>query len=207
VSLYDDLAITTGQVVIAALSDSGGALTHRLVVGELLLVHALTVDQTPRQRRPDWDIHRGLIRAYTAEPSLARDGSDRSGRSFAVAVAVTRKPGDAMPRGCSCRSDVVGRGGVEPPTFRFSGVTSTLFTALVPRSDGGRRAPTVAAGCCRCCHRCCRTHGDRAYRCTRRFGDSVRSAQRSWVQTPCGGAAGSAEKAYCRSISRSAARP
>jgi hypothetical protein len=48
-----------------------------------------------------------------------------------------------------------GQGGVEPPTFRFSGVTSALFTVSMPRSDSGRRTPTVAGGGCRCRHRGC----------------------------------------------------
>jgi hypothetical protein len=55
------------------------------------------------------------------------------------AVAVTRKPRDVSSRGFFCWSGVVGRGGVEPPTFRFSGVTSPLLTALLSRSDGGGR--------------------------------------------------------------------
>jgi hypothetical protein len=56
---------------------------------------------------------------------------------------------------CFSRSWAVGRGGVEPPTFRFSGVTSALFAVSVPRSDGGRRVSTCVGGGCRCCHRCC----------------------------------------------------
>jgi hypothetical protein len=40
--------------------------------------------------------------------------------------------------GCS---EAVGRGGVEPPTFRFSGVTYSLLAVLPPRSEGGRRVP------------------------------------------------------------------
>jgi hypothetical protein len=47
-------------------------------------------------------------------------------RSFAVAVAVMQRPRDRMSRGHFCWSLVVGRGGVEPPTFRFSGVATTV---------------------------------------------------------------------------------
>lgn len=39
-----DLAVTAGRVVIATQPDPGEALTHRLVVDRLLLVHASTVD-------------------------------------------------------------------------------------------------------------------------------------------------------------------
>jgi hypothetical protein len=43
----------------------------------------------------------------------------------------------------------------EPVTVRFSGVTSPVFTALMPGSGGGRRASAVAGGGRCCSHRCC----------------------------------------------------
>jgi hypothetical protein len=72
-------------------------------------------------------------------------------------VLSSKRPGAIFAPGRSGWSSMVDRGGVEPPTFRFSGVTSALLTVLVPRSDGGGRVSAVAGGCCRCCHRCCQS--------------------------------------------------
>jgi hypothetical protein len=52
--------------------------------------------------------------------------------AVAVTVAVKR-PRAIFASGPFGWSGVVGRGGVEPPTFRFSGIATTLLTVLVPR--------------------------------------------------------------------------
>jgi hypothetical protein len=46
------------------------------------------------------------------------------------------------------------RGGVEPPTFRFSGVAEAQIRGRCCSVDGCRRVPMVGAGCRRCRHRC-----------------------------------------------------
>lgn len=59
----------------------------------------------------------------------------RLGMCSAEAVAV-KKPGTENGSGLFGWSDVVGRGGVEPPTFRFSGGRSYRLSYL-PRTRGG----------------------------------------------------------------------
>jgi hypothetical protein len=39
-----------------------------------------------------------------------------------------KQPRDTMRGGCSCRSELVGRGAVEPPTFRFSAIARAQLT-------------------------------------------------------------------------------
>jgi hypothetical protein len=46
------------------------------------------------------------------------------------------------------------RGGVEPPTFRFSGVADTQIQGRCHSVADCRRVPMVGAGCRRCRHRC-----------------------------------------------------
>jgi len=53
------------------------------------------------------------------------------------------------------RSGVVIRGGVEPPTFRFSGVAYAKLTPHHASAAGCRRSFLLAVGCRCCCHRCC----------------------------------------------------
>ena len=53
-------------------------------------------------------------------------------------VAVKKTPGEFAPGSFGC-SYVVGRGGVEPPTFRFSEVTSPLLTSA-PRQTAAHKA-------------------------------------------------------------------
>jgi hypothetical protein len=46
------------------------------------------------------------------------------------------------------------RGGVEPPTFRFSGVADGQVLGCCQRVDGCRGEPVVVVGGRRCRHRC-----------------------------------------------------
>src|SRR6516165_3484046 len=55
----------------------------------------------------------------------------------------------------SAQVRVVVRGGVEPPTFRFSGVAYAQLTPHHASAAGCRRSLLLAVGCCCCCHRCC----------------------------------------------------
>ena len=47
------------------------------------------------------------------------------------------------------------RGGIEPPTFRFSGVVAAQLAPHHASAPGRRRSVLLAVGCCCCCHRCC----------------------------------------------------
>jgi len=49
------------------------------------------------------------------------------------------------------------KGGVEPPTFRFSGVADCLFGWSGPSVAACRCAPAAVVGRCCCCHRCCQS--------------------------------------------------
>src|SRR5262249_43267943 len=51
-------------------------------------------------------------------------------------------------------SEVVVRGGVEPPTFRFSGVADIQVGACLRSVDGCRCASMAGVGCRRCRQRC-----------------------------------------------------
>ena len=58
----------------------------------------------------------------------------------------------------SAWSEVVVRGGVEPPTFRFSGVAYVKFVAGRAGVMHCRRPLLRAVGRCCCCHRCCQSY-------------------------------------------------
>ena len=53
-----------------------------------------------------------------------------------------------------CSQGVV-KGGVEPPTFRFSGAAYAKLTPNHASAAGCRRSFLLAVGCRCCCHRCC----------------------------------------------------
>jgi hypothetical protein len=69
-----------------------------------------------------------------------RKALKKFGRRTRLTLSSKKTPGLMAPGPFGC-SDAVGKGGVEPPTFRFSEVTSPLLTVPEPRSDGGRRVP------------------------------------------------------------------
>ena len=95
---------------------------------------------------------RGAIEAWRSHehaPSSRPPTTSRSARSTswpsAETVAVKKTPGAIRSGSFGC-SEAVGRGGVEPPTFRFSRVATTQLTVFRRR---GRRWRECAGGCTR----------------------------------------------------------
>src|SRR5690606_6294355 len=79
---------------------------------------------------------------HSPSPFQVSGPPPKPGRSTPLIVAVVvstvvKRPGTVIGFGPFGWSSGVGRGGVEPPTFRFSAITTPLPRGSRPRLDGG----------------------------------------------------------------------
>src|ERR1700679_3482062 len=92
----------------------------------------------------------------SANTAFATSNAGDAVRGISISAVHIVRPGASGPLSdipAGHRRSVV-RGGVEPPTFRFSGVADTQFTTHLPWPEGVRRALTAGVGCRRCRQRC-----------------------------------------------------